>query len=125
MFWWLRSPCQIACRLFSNAVVARELTKLHEEYRRGALPELAAGARQEPARGEIVLLVAPPDAAAVADTSDTAISARLASALGDMSLRDAAHVVAEAMGVPRARVYDLGLQLKRAAGGDKRGRDEA
>jgi hypothetical protein len=25
MFWWLRSPCQIACRLFSNAVVAREL----------------------------------------------------------------------------------------------------
>ncbi len=97
-------------------VVARELTKLHEEYRRGALPELAAQAAASETRGEIVLLVGPPAAGAAADTSDAAISARLQEALADMSLRDAAHMVAEAMLVPRARVYDLGLKLKRGRG---------
>lgn len=94
------------------AVVARELTKLYEEHRRGALPELAEWAAADAPRGEIVVLVGPP-LAEEADTSDAAIAERLATALADMSLRDAARVVAEATGVPRARVYDIGLALKR------------
>ncbi len=44
-----------------NAAIARELTKLFESVRRGTLDELAATlAEEEPPRGEIVLLVAPP-----------------------------------------------------------------
>lgn len=96
-------------------VVARELTKLYEEHRRGSLTELAQWAADEPPRGEIVVLVAPPSAAD-ADTSDEAIAARLSAALADMSLRDAAQAIAEAMAVPRARVYDIGLKLKRERG---------
>jgi 16S rRNA (cytidine1402-2'-O)-methyltransferase len=41
-----------------RAVVARELTKLHEEIRRGALAELADEAVVRPPRGEVVVLVA-------------------------------------------------------------------
>ena len=40
-----------------EAVVARELTKLHEEIKRGRLSELAEYYSSEDARGEIVLLI--------------------------------------------------------------------
>lgn len=39
------------------AALARELTKMHEEVRRGTLAELAQGARDDAPRGEIVLVV--------------------------------------------------------------------
>ena len=40
-----------------RAVLARELTKKFEEFRRGSVVELAAGARERPPRGEVVLLI--------------------------------------------------------------------
>ncbi len=48
-----------------HAVVARELTKIHEEFVRGTLPELAAQFREKPVRGEITLLIAPADQSSV------------------------------------------------------------
>jgi 16S rRNA (cytidine1402-2'-O)-methyltransferase len=42
------------------AVVARELTKLHEEVRRGSLGELAESYAGEAVRGEVVVVVGPP-----------------------------------------------------------------
>lgn len=42
-----------------RAVVAREVTKIHEEFLRGTLPELRDAARARPPRGEITLLIAP------------------------------------------------------------------
>ena len=42
------------------AVVARELTKIHEEFLRGDLAELAVRIRQQPVRGEITILIGPP-----------------------------------------------------------------
>ena len=50
------------------AVVARELTKLHEEFARGTLSELAARYRERAPRGEITLLIGPCDEA-VAQTA--------------------------------------------------------
>jgi 16S rRNA (cytidine1402-2'-O)-methyltransferase len=41
------------------AVIAREVTKLHEEFLRGHLPELLDYVRKKPARGEITLVVGP------------------------------------------------------------------
>lgn len=93
-----------------EGAVARELTKLHEEVRRGSLAELARHFGAVSPKGEIVILAGPPMAGTV---SDEDITARLSAALGAMSLRDAAQAVAEALGVPRARVYDLALALKR------------
>jgi 16S rRNA (cytidine1402-2'-O)-methyltransferase len=49
-----------------RAVVARELTKIHEEFRRGRLSELASHFESGEPRGEITLLVAPADAQATA-----------------------------------------------------------
>ncbi|MGH9814706.1 MAG: 16S rRNA (cytidine(1402)-2'-O)-methyltransferase [Candidatus Acidiferrales bacterium] len=44
-----------------QAVVAREVTKLHEEFRGGSLQEVLVHFEAHPPRGEITLLVAPPD----------------------------------------------------------------
>jgi 16S rRNA (cytidine1402-2'-O)-methyltransferase len=49
-----------------RAVVARELTKIHEEFRRGRLSELAGEYERTAPRGEITLLIAPAEAAAPA-----------------------------------------------------------
>ena len=95
-----------------EAAVARELTKLHEEVRRGTPAELAQWAAEATPKGEMVILVGPPAAEAVTDET---IVARLEPLLADMSLSDAARTVAEELGVPRSRVYDLGLSLKRNA----------
>ncbi|HMI96962.1 MAG TPA: 16S rRNA (cytidine(1402)-2'-O)-methyltransferase [Micropepsaceae bacterium] len=47
-----------------EGTIARELTKLHEEFRRGTLDELAAHYAGIPPKGEIVVLVGPPPAEA-------------------------------------------------------------
>jgi 16S rRNA (cytidine1402-2'-O)-methyltransferase len=91
------------------AVVARELTKLHEEIARGTLSSLAVAFTEAPPKGEIVILVAAPEDEAV---SDERITESLAQALEHMSLRDAAKVVADRFSVPKARVYDLGLKVR-------------
>jgi 16S rRNA (cytidine1402-2'-O)-methyltransferase len=39
--------------------VARELTKLHQEYRRGSAQELSAHYAAHPAKGEICLVISP------------------------------------------------------------------
>ncbi len=97
------------------AAVARELTKLHEEVRRGPLDALAAhyGAAGEP-RGEIVILVAAAGAAEA--VSEAALVEELRAALGALSVKDAAAAVAARHGLPRRQVYALALALA----GDRR-----
>lgn len=92
-----------------DAVVAREMTKLHEEFARGTLAELAASFSARDIKGEVVLLIA---AAKDAEILDRDVEAALDAALTSMSLKDAAKAVADALGVPKSRVYNLGLKLK-------------
>jgi 16S rRNA (cytidine1402-2'-O)-methyltransferase len=92
-----------------QAVVARELTKLHEEISRGSLPSLAEAMPAEGLKGEVVIVVGPQQAQAV---TDEALGARLAGALEMMSLKDAAKALADELGVPKARVYGLGIKAK-------------
>jgi 16S rRNA (cytidine1402-2'-O)-methyltransferase len=93
------------------AALCRELTKLHEEVRRGPLPDLAAGAEADPPRGEVVLVVggAPPAAA----WSDAAVDRELKVALGRSSVRDAVAAVAAASGRKKRDVYERALALAR------------
>lgn len=97
-----------ACGADRRAVVVRELTKMHEEIRRGTLGELAATVPDEP-RGEHVLVV---DGARTArEVDDEVLRVALADALaGGASRRDAAATVAAALGVSRRRAYDLTLR---------------
>jgi 16S rRNA (cytidine1402-2'-O)-methyltransferase len=100
-----------------EVAVARELTKLHEEVRRGTAADLARWATETEPKGEMVILIGPPTLETV---TDEAITARLEAMMPEMSLRDAAKAVAEELGVPKSRAYDLGLAVKRgsqAAGG--------
>ena len=92
-----------------EGVVARELTKRFEEWRSGTLAELAE-AYDGPPKGEVVVLVGPPEAAA--PFTDAEIDARLAAAMSTESLRDAVDRVTEATGASRKRVYRRALALK-------------
>ena len=93
-----------------DAAVARELTKLFEETRRGALDELATHYASAGApKGEIVVLVGPPQSETV--TADQ-IDAALRDALADQPTKAAANAVAEALGLPKRDVYQRALQLK-------------
>jgi len=85
-------------------VVARELTKLHEQVWRGRLADAAAGVGE--ARGEYVIVVdaAAPKPEATDDELTAAVT--LAQQQG-LSTKDAAAQVARAHGVGRRRVYEL------------------
>jgi 16S rRNA (cytidine1402-2'-O)-methyltransferase len=92
-----------------QAAVARELTKRFETVVRGTLSEVAQAFQIGDARGEFVIVVGPPIDRVV---DDLAISEHLTVALVTLSLRDAAKVVADQLGVPKSRVYDLGLKKR-------------
>ena len=93
-----------------EAAVCRELTKRHEEVRRGTLETLArdyaAGAET---RGEIAIVIAPPDAPAPSGAEE--IDALLRAALARVSLKDAVAEVAAATGEQRRAVYSRALEL--------------
>jgi len=88
-----------------RAVVARELTKLHEEFRRGTVAELAAYYGTTAPRGEVVVLVdgAPP---AVPDHDAAARRAGALRAEGT-SVRDTVRHLQEEFGVARNEAYRL------------------
>jgi 16S rRNA (cytidine1402-2'-O)-methyltransferase len=91
------------------AAVCRELTKLHEEIRRGGLAELAGHyAEGGETRGEFVLVIAPPAAPA---PSAADVDALLRAALRSQTLKDAVGAVAAATGEPRQQVYRRALAL--------------
>lgn len=93
-----------------DAVVARELTKLHEEARRGTLADLSAHYAQAPQpRGEIVLLIGPPQEQPPASDSD--LDELLRDALQRLSVKDAAAAVAGATGRGKRDVYARALQI--------------
>jgi 16S rRNA (cytidine1402-2'-O)-methyltransferase len=94
------------------AAVARELTKLHEEVRHGMLKEIARHyAASGAPKGEIVIVVAPPEKGVAAPAQET-LDAQLLAALDAMSLRDASAAVAAATGLPRRDVYARALALR-------------
>lgn len=91
------------------AVVARELTKLHETIVRSDLASLAADPALAAPKGEVVVIVGPP-AEATARPEDA--EAALIEALSRLSPADAAREVAGATGLPRRELYRQALALK-------------
>jgi 16S rRNA (cytidine1402-2'-O)-methyltransferase len=85
------------------AALCRELTKTHEEVRRGTLGELAAGA--DDVRGEVTVVVAGATGTAAAPDADV-LAAEVAELVGTgLSRRDAVDAVAGTHGLPRRTVY--------------------
>lgn len=94
-----------------EAAVCRELTKLHEEVRRGDLTSLAQSFAAAEIRGEIVVVVAPPPPSAALDIGDA--DRLLREALSRASLKDAVGEVAQVTGLPRREVYRRALALSK------------
>ncbi|HZT65351.1 MAG TPA: 16S rRNA (cytidine(1402)-2'-O)-methyltransferase [Acidimicrobiales bacterium] len=100
-----------ACGAGRAVVVARELTKRHEEVWRGSLGEAAALAAAAEPRGEHVIVLAggPSTEPVDDDRLDTALRQHMSAG---MSARDAARVVAEKLAVGRRRAYEAALRLR-------------
>jgi 16S rRNA (cytidine1402-2'-O)-methyltransferase len=93
-----------------GAAVARELTKLHEEVRRGPLDALAAEyAAAEPPKGEVVIVVGPAEARE--PISEDLLDREIIETLTKLSVKDAAAALAAKHGLPRRRVYARALAL--------------
>ena len=88
-----------------SAAVCRELTKTHEEVRRGTIADLAAWAA-EGVRGEVTLVVAGAPQPVAPDDEDVRRRVRELESSG-MSRRDAVDAVADETGLRRRRVYDV------------------
>jgi 16S rRNA (cytidine1402-2'-O)-methyltransferase len=86
-----------------RAAVCRELTKLHEEVRRGTASELVGHYAENPPRGEILLVVGA--AAAGSPDRDRALAALRALVDAGARARPAAGVVAKLTGVSANELY--------------------
>jgi len=92
------------------ACIAREVTKLHEEFRRGKLSELADSLEKNPARGEITLLIGPLEAGEGLARADSAqsLAARVEELMHQAKLdrKEALKLAAKERGMTRRDAYD-------------------
>lgn len=93
------------------AAVTREITKLHEEVRRGTLADLTRHYAEGGApKGEVTIVVGGAEAASKADTE--LLAPLLARAMAYMPLREAVDLIAESSGTSRKIVYERALKIK-------------
>ena len=100
-----------------EAFLARQMTKVHEEYRRTTLGELLQRFQEEPPRGEFTLVVA---GAAARKGPEEVTEAEIITLLErfleeGISTREAVRRVTEELGLAKTRVYQLALKLQRRA----------
>ena len=94
-----------------SACLARELTKLYEEFLRGPLSELKQRVSTGSVRGECVLVVAGAPTQAPVRADDQTVLKELISRLDSGSgLKEASAAVAEQFGWRKSEVYKLGLK---------------
>lgn len=116
---FFESPRRVAKTLarleeaFGNrqACVARELTKIHEEFARGSLGELAKHF-EEGARGEFTLVVAGARDATVMPTEDELHEAIRALIAEGHSSREISDRLAKSSGLPKREIYARVVALK-------------
>ncbi|WP_417456337.1 16S rRNA (cytidine(1402)-2'-O)-methyltransferase [Kordiimonas sp.] len=95
-----------------EAAVCRELTKRFEEVVRGDLMTLAAHYAETGApKGEIVVVIGPPEKSVPSDAQEMDAETLLTAALKHMSVKSAAAFVAELSGVPKKQLYSRALEL--------------
>jgi 16S rRNA (cytidine1402-2'-O)-methyltransferase len=96
-----------------EVVIARELTKIYEEFIRGRAGDVLESLIGRQIKGEVVLLVAPGTPADAPDEFPVIDLLRRYLGVGDISLKDAVRRVALETGRSRGEVYAEALRLKR------------
>lgn len=96
-----------------QVVVARELSKIYEEFVRGSVSEVLALFADQEIRGELVVLIAPAPAGPKC-LADLDVASLLRRYLFDegLSLKDAVKRVSLQLEQPRSDIYELALKLK-------------
>lgn len=94
--------------------ICRELTKKFEEVLRGSAQDLLTSLKDRTLKGEIVVILDRDRRAPNAETMEDA----LRDALKEMSLKDAATAVSQALGLPRRQVYQAALDLGKPTPGE-------
>ena len=92
-----------------QVVVAREMTKIHEEFFRGTMAEAASYYEENKARGEVTVVVSPQSPAEGMESVDEAATRALARALLDEGLTQsrAAREVSSRLGVAKNAAYEI------------------
>src|SRR5579863_7670123 len=97
------------------ACLAREVTKLHEEFRRGKLSVIANSLEERPAKGEITLLIGPGEAAAGgAVDSSQGLAERVDELMRQAKLdrKEALKLAAKERGMTRREAYERVVEEK-------------
>jgi 16S rRNA (cytidine1402-2'-O)-methyltransferase len=98
------------------ACIAREVTKLHEEFLRGKLSQLAESLADRPARGEITLVLGPPEPSASAGQADStqSLSDRVEELIRQAKLdrKEALKLAAKERGITRRAAYEQLVESK-------------
>jgi 16S rRNA (cytidine1402-2'-O)-methyltransferase len=103
----------ISCIGDRNAILAREMTKLHEEFVRGTVSKILKTIRARPAvRGECTLVVAGAEASEQVDAETVKTEIKEALQNGQDGLSEIARTIAKKYGLPKSEVYDLALEVK-------------
>lgn len=103
---------EVAAGPARKTVVARELTKIHEEFRTGTLGELANYYSETDPRGEITVILEgtgdPPEAP---DRTEEAVEQATALLADGMSRKEIVRRLTETLGIPRNEAYRLVMEL--------------
>jgi 16S rRNA (cytidine1402-2'-O)-methyltransferase len=99
-----------------DAVLARELTKLHETFLRGSLAQLIERVAEDEnqRRGEFVVMLAGAAPASSTQSLSVDVDALLPRLLQEMPLKRAVTLLAELTGAKKNQLYDQALKLKQA-----------
>ena len=91
--------------------VARELTKVHEEFLRGKLSEVVSALADRDIKGEIVIMVH--GTSGEAQVSDEELHGTIRQLAGNgMGVKEIAELLGERYGLAKKEVYKLALDLK-------------
>jgi 16S rRNA (cytidine1402-2'-O)-methyltransferase len=104
----------ISCMGDRAAVLAREMTKLHEEFIRGSVSEiLMAMKKQATVKGECTLIVAGREEKEAVDSEIVEGEIKAALEKQKSGLSAITRTIAKKYGLPKNKIYDLALKVKR------------
>lgn len=93
----------------TQITVARELTKLFEEFKKGSAAELAEHYSQNPTKGEVVFIIEQIEH----EIDEKVIIKALKEELKHSKLKDASNIIAEKFKLSKKAVYEIGLEIKK------------
>ena len=101
-----------------DLVLFRELTKIHEEVKRGKASEIIASLTHDEVKGEFVLVVQP-RAGSMEKSLEEEVLVKLEQMVteGAKSLKDIATEISKQTGIPYRKVYKISLEIKRSRAG--------